>query len=215
MIPREIPCKVRQIELCTNRLVCDPSFQPSLEFGGIARAVEHRNHTDKIRFDVEIDAVFVEDFHPCLANRLATERKTFGAFKNPLESGVNPGLKPVSQPWLPPVIPGNRLLKFNPGLSAENYLPSQAPFLFDRLLSSARTFSHVVPFSGWRRSFSARRSNSAICSGVNSSSNSSRIRWRTSHCSSKGNRRNCSRMSAALMSGLYLFDPTFAIRNFT
>jgi len=199
MIYQEIIKTIRQIELRTNRFAAGPLFQPSAQFGGMARAMKDRNDTDKSGFDVETDAVFAVNFDPCFANRLANEPKAFGILKDALESRVKLGFKADSQARLLAVIPCNRLLKFNPGFSRENYFPAQARLLFVRLLSSSRTFSHVIPFSGWRRSFSARCSNSAICSGVNSSSNSSRIRWRTSQRSSKGNRRNRSRISVALI----------------
>jgi len=72
----------------------------------------------------------------------------------------------------------------------------------NRFSMSATTSSKARPRSGCCRISSARRSSSAICSGVNSSSNSPNS-WRifstTSCCSSGGNCRICSEISAALM----------------
>ncbi len=199
MIPRDILKKFRQIELRTNQLVSEASSQPPPQVGRIARTVEDRNDADEFRFHVEIHAVFIEDSNPSFTNRPANEPEALGVLKDSMESRVNLSLKSISQSRLLLVTPVNRFLEFKPGFGFENYLPAPTRLLLDRFFSSARTLSHVIPFSGWRRSRSARSSNSAICSGVNSSSNSSRMRCRTSHLPAKDKRRNCSRSSVLLM----------------
>jgi hypothetical protein len=216
MIPSEILIKIRQIEIRTDWLVSEMAaflFQPSPQFLRIARAVENGNNTDKFRFDVEIHTIPVENLDSCHTNRSADQQKSLWVLKNALESRVNFGLKSVSQSRCLLIVPVNRRLKFNAGLSFENYFPAKTRFLFDLALRSARTFSHVIPLSGWRRSLSARSSKVAICSGVNTSPNSSRMRWTTSHFSSNDIRRNCSRISVALMRKPYPINSRFATRD--
>jgi|SRR5665213_2468269 len=74
---------------------------------------------------------------------------------------------------------------------------------------SAKTCSAGIPRPGFFRASSARRSSSAICSGVSSSSNSvnsSKICWTVSRRSFSGIRRSSSRIPVALMAAIYSFD---------
>src|SRR5258708_7791544 len=206
MIPREILKKIRHAETPARvvlRLHGSRSFKPPPKFGRVAFGVEHGNNTDKVRLNVEVNAVFPEYMHSGLANIIANKPKAFGAPKNPLESGMDFGLESVSQSRLLLLIPTGGILKLLPGFSLEDYFPRHARRFSRRPLSSAQIVSHLMPFSGLRESFSARLSKTAICSGGSSSSNSSLICWATSYCSSKDNRRNCSSTSAAFMPLLY------------
>ena len=113
MIPREILKKIRQIELRTNRIVTETlagfSFQPSPQFRRIPRAVENGNNADEVRFDPEINAVFLEDFDAGLAGFPADRFKPLRVGKNALKSRVNLGFKTVAQAGLLRVIPNHRI----------------------------------------------------------------------------------------------------------
>ena len=95
-------------------------------------------------------------------------------------------------------IPINGLIPLQLGLAVGNDL--EGHFLVSRrFLISTETSSIAVPRPGFLSASSARRSSSVICSGVNSSSNSPRIRRKTSRCSPNGSLRNCSTNSDAVM----------------
>jgi len=209
MIPREILKKIRQIELRTNRIVTEfalRSFQPSAQLRRIPRAVENRNHIDGIQFNRIIDAVFAKSLKNCLVSGWRSEVKSFRGFQNLLEDCVNFNSKFVTQAWTLSFIPCCRVFKFQTGEWCENNFAFHALRLFRRSWSSACTVSHGRPRSGCCRSSSARRSNSASCSGVGSSSNLSRSCSKTSRCSSNGSFSTCSKTWAALMAAIYSFD---------
>ena len=167
--------------------------------------MKYGNNADEFMLDAEIDTVFSENFDSGLANGPADRLETFGILQNALNCSVNLGFKPVSQSRLLFVVPGDCIFKFEPCLLIKNYLArDERPLM--RSFSSARTWSQGIPLCGLRASSSPRRSNSAICSGVNSSStspNSSQTFSATSYCSSTGNRRICSKISDALMAIIY------------
>jgi hypothetical protein len=174
VIPREILKKIRQIELRTNRLVSEASFQPASENGRIASAMKDGNDADKFRLNMEIHAVFVEVVQPSATNRVVNNAEPFWVFQDAIESSVDLSFESVSQSRLLLVTPSDRLIEFKPGVAFKDYFSAPARLLRGRFLSSARTLSHVIPFSGLRRSRSARFLNSASCSGVNLSSHDNR-----------------------------------------
>jgi hypothetical protein len=215
MIPREILKKIRQIELRTNRIVAKPladsSLQPSAQFGWIPGTVKYRDNADELSFNAEIDAVTIKSHNFRFVNSPARKLKSIRILKNSKESGMNCRLESVTQSGLLPVVPQYGIFKFESGLEFKDYFAGHARRCARRSLSSARTFSQVTPNSGWRRSFSARASSFSANSGGISSANTSCIRCNTSNCSSKGRRRNCSRISVALMPAIYTLErPTQA-----
>ena len=203
MISREILKKIRQIEIRTNRLVTESlatfSLQPPMQFGGIPGAMENGNDANETGLNGKINVVTIKNFHPCFTNRFANKRKPFGVLKNSSKNSVNFRLKPFSQAHLLNFIPENSIFELQPCFRVKNYFAGHARRCAIRPFSSARTFSQVTPSSGLQRSHSARCSNRATISGGNSSLNSASINWTSSHCSEKGIRRNCSRISVALM----------------
>jgi hypothetical protein len=214
MIPREILRKIRQIELRTNRIVNETltadSLQTSAQFFRIASAVKHRDDADEFRLDGEVYTITVKDFHSRLTNNFAHKRKSFWVLKNSGKRLVNFSLKPLAQAKLLLVVPKNSIFEFESCLRVKDYSAGHARRCARRPLSSARTFSQVTPSSGFRRRRSARASNLAIISGGNSSLNSASMSWTTSHCSSNDIRRNCSRISVALIDSSLLVPQLFA-----
>ncbi len=181
-------------------------FQPPPQFLGVARAVKDRNDADEMQFNGEIDAVTFKDFDSCFPNGFVGEEKSFRVLKDAGKGCVNFGFKPVTQTRLLFVIPEDGIFKFQPRLRLKDYLAGHARRAARRSLSSARTCSHGIPVSGLRRSRSARRSNSASCSGDGSAANLARKTSKTSRCSSRGSLRNSSTTSATLMATIYSFQ---------
>ena len=175
------------------------SFDPSANFRWVTGRVKYRNHADEARLDVEINAILLEGLDPCLAGCPANETKTPRILNDSPQDSVHFGLEPVTKPAPLIVIPADCLFKFEPRLGIEDYFPRHARLFSRRPLSSARIVSQRTPVSGWWRSRSARSSNFAICPGVKPPSISSRISSASLRFSSIGSRRNCSRISVALM----------------
>jgi len=181
------------------------STQPPLQFGWVSRAVEDRNYSDKIGFDPEKDAVFIERLNRGLSNCFAPERKSFRVCQNTLDGGFDFGREPITQARLALIVPRDCVLKFKPCFEVELYFAALSRFL-SLSGSSARICSHGIPFSGLRLNRSARRSASSICSVVKpslSAPNSSRTRPATSRRSFSGRHRICSKISVALTSVFY------------
>jgi hypothetical protein len=178
-------------------------LQTSVQFHRISRAVENRDDTDEVRLNGVIDAVAIKNFHFRFINGFARKGKSFRVLKDTAESCVDFGSKTITEPGLLFVIPKNGIFKLKPRLWLKDYFAGHARRCASLPLSSARTFSQVTPSSGWRRSRSARSSNRANISGGNSSLNSAWMSWTTSHCSSNAIRRNCSRISIALIPTIY------------
>ena len=111
--------------------------------------------------------------------------------------------KPLAHSGLALVVPRDRFLKFyfrfRRKEEVENHFLS--PNFFS---SSAKTTSKGIQRSGCSLASFERRSNSAICSGVRSSSPySSQILSINSRCSGLGRLRICSKMSDALINSVY------------
>ena len=206
MIPREILKKIRQIEIRTNRLVsetrADFSFQPSAQFGRVSFAMPNRNdhHFLGLEIDREIDRVRpTQDF--CFRCQPAGAWKSFRVIANFAENLSDFTGKSLPHARLSFVIKVNPLRQFPFSLLFDDD-PKRHCTARNRFSMSAIASSNGRQRSGCPRACSARRSSSAICSGVSSSScspNSAQIRSATSRRSFSGSRRICSRISVALM----------------
>ena len=118
--------------------------------------------------------------------------------------------QPLPNAWFLGIIPIYSLLKFIFSFSLDDEVETHFAER-NRSSISRKTSSKGLPRSGWAKACSARRSSSANCSGVSSdpmlsdaSPNSSMIKSTRSRCSSGGNPRILSRISAALMEQVYL-----------
>jgi len=212
MIPREILKKIRQSELRTNRIVTETlagfSFQPSPQFGGVLVSLPDGHDFHQMFF-----------FKNCKVNRiwpaddfcLASGRRSFSVAKR-----VRNDLLKIIVKHHGEASANSRLSRFIPvtgcaHLFAHFSLDDEAePHFFTpyRANISARKVSHGMPRSGCARASAARRSSSAICSGVSSGSKSSRSCSKTSYCSSNGSSRIFSKTCVALMA-LNLTDIKF------
>lgn len=214
MIPREILKKIRQIELRTNRLVSElvvlESFQSSSQFSRVARSVEYSYHADKIRLDVEKDAVALEGLEPGLADGFANELKPTRVLIDAPKDGINFGLELVTESGPLLVIPVGGFVVFPPSFGTEDYFSAHERRRPRRALRSARMVSQPMPVSGCRRSCSARASHLAISSAGNSSwrlEKNSLMPRMTLRRSAALRRRKCVRISVALTPKLYSPNP--------
>ncbi len=178
------------------------SLQPSPQFRRIARAVKKRDDVYRTQLDRIINAVR-ESLEGCFVATGRRETKSFGRLQYLLKHCIDFNSELIAQPRLMTFIPCRRVLEFQPSERRENDFTPHALRLFKRSWSSDCTVSQGMPRSGCSRSSSARRSSSAICSGVSSSSNFSRSCSKTSRCSSNGSRFICSKTCVALMAGIY------------
>lgn len=207
MIPRKI-LKIRQIELRPNRLVkhlpVDGSLQTAAQSRWIPRAVPDCNHLDfGVNFvDCEIDLVRPAEnagpasFEPSIRKlkRRRRNRRNYHIHFKDESNSESSGLV---------FIPFHRLLKFKRGLGAVDDPKTHSLYLAS---VSSRSFSQGVPRPGFFSASSARRSSSAFCSAVSSSSkgpNSNPMVATSSRLSASGIRRISSRISALLTARLY------------
>jgi len=202
MIPREILKKIRQIEIRTNRIairkIVSGSFQPLAQLHRITRTMKDRNDANKVLLNSKKDTVLLENVDSGPTDFFANCFKSFRICKDALKSRMNLSFKAVAQSSLLRFIPDDRIFKFKPRLRIKNYFAGHERDLI-RSFNSARTVSHGIPLEELRRNSSPRRSNSAICSGVSSSSNLPRNCSNTSRWSATGSLSICSRTWAALM----------------
>jgi hypothetical protein len=111
--------------------------------------------------------------------------------------------KPLAQARLPLIVPLDGLPKFCFRFRGEKQLENHS-LKPNSFLISAATCSKGIQRSGCSLASFERRSNSASCSGVSSSSAySSQSLSINSRCSGLGRFRICSRMSVALMDSVY------------
>jgi len=180
------------------------SSKPSAKCGGVPRAMKNGNNGKNVILGGEVYAVCFESFQayfPCPATNLAKNiRLGTSTFQHLIDL---PG-KFFAQTRTFILIPGNGLREFSPGggLKNERAVHHQPK----RRRISALTCSNGTPARGFFSKSASRRSNSAACSGVNSSSkspNSSQTFSATSYCSAGGSRRICSNISDALMTLIY------------
>ena len=85
MILREILKKLRQIEICSNRVLpVFRSIQPSPQLGGIPCTVKKRDHMDRIQLNRVINAVG-KSFENGFMRGRRGETKPFGSRNNLLK----------------------------------------------------------------------------------------------------------------------------------
>ncbi len=180
------------------------SLQPSPQFRRIARAVPDGQHFDLVLsgIDGEVNRVRPRRRDFGLPSSGSCARKSVGLAGQGVENIAKGHVQPATDSRLVLVIPHDRLMPLPFGIRLDDDCESH--FLARRRCSiSAKTCSTGLPRPGFLRASSARRSSSAICSGVSSSSNLSRSCSKTSRCSSNGSRSICSKTWAALMAGIY------------
>jgi len=188
----------------TNFPITGGSFQTPAQFRRIACAVPNGQHFDfGVCFvDNEINRV-----RPAKHTSLASSASGFGESKrlgrNRRNNLVRFQGKSNSQPFGLALISGHSFPKFKSGFRVVN--DPESHFLYLSSISS-RNCSHGMPRPGFFSASSARRSSSAICSGVSSSSNLSRSCSNISRCSSNGSLSICSKTWAALMATIYSID---------
>ena len=176
-------------------------FQPFPQFSGIPFAMPNGQHFDLPKFPVDRQINQVRPWlgHPRQASQTGGQPKSIRSVGQRLQKSANRPIKSEPNPRLTQVIPVP--LGFGFGDDFEGHFPAS-----NRFLISAEISSIGVPRPGFFNASSARRSKSAICSGVSSSSmspNSAQTCSATSYCSSGGNRRICSNISTALIPTTY------------
>jgi hypothetical protein len=189
MIPREILKKIRQIELRTNRIVNDAlanfSFQSLPQFRGIPRAMPDRNHFDLAMFcvDGEINRIRPRRGHFGFVCQQRCQPKSFRILSQSLKKRAKLIIESQTKANLAFFIPINSLIPLRFRVRRSNDFESH--FLASkRFLISTETSSTGVPRPGCFKASSARRSSSAICSGVKSGSSPCSMRSSLSFCAS-------------------------------
>ena len=213
MIPREVLKKIRQIGLRTNRIVTETlagvSFQPSPQSCRIPRAMPDGadNHFGSLAFDNEEYGIRPRVWHFGFLGQPAGEGKASGVLANRFEKSPQFLGESLADTWLALVIKSRRLGEFPFSLLLNDH-PKTHRAARNRFSISATTSSSGRQRSGCASARSARRSSSAICSGVSVSSNLSRSCSKTSRCSSNGSRSSCAKTWAwaALMALIYSVD---------
>ena len=165
----------------------------------IAAWVINGEHAYFVAFDRKINSVS-KARHACPAHRTGFPEEKFRILANTLKESLDFRFKFATQSGLLLFVPRKSLQVVS---SSERCEPQSPHFHPKRLRASSRTCSQGIPASGFLRNSSARRSSSAICSGVSSSSNRSRSCSKTSRCSSSGSLSICSKTWAALMPSIY------------
>ena len=211
MIPREILKKIRQIEIRTNRIVTETLagrlFQPPAQLVRVPRAMPDRQDFDfvMVRIYCEINGVWPRSGQLGFSRLSRCSRKSSRITRQALEKNLECIIKPQTEPRFLSLVPVYSLIPFAFGCSIRN--DPECHFLARiRFLISAETSAIGVPRPGCLSASSARRSSSATCSGVKSSSNLSRRCSKTSRCSSNGSFSICSKTWAALMPAIYTLD---------
>ena len=182
------------------------SFQPPAQFRRISRTMPDGadNHLGSLVFNDEKYRIWPRGGHFCFLSQPAGKGKAGGVLANGFEKSLQIFGESLTDSRLAPVIKFDGLGKFPFRLrldgNAQTHRPARNGFS-----RSATTSSSGRQRSGCASARSARRSSSAICSGVSRSSNLSRSCSKTSRCSSNGSRSSCSKtwIWAALMSLIY------------
>lgn len=180
------------------------SFQPSLQFRGISRIMPKGGdyHFGSLAFDDKKDGIGPRFWKPSFASQATDEAIAFRILADCPKEGAQVAGKSLSQSRLPIVVEVDRGSEF-PFRFLFNDRPKTHRTARNRFSMSATTSSSGRQSSGCVSARSARRSSSAICSGVSASSNFSRRCSKTSRCSSKGSLSTCSMTCVALMTAIY------------
>jgi len=186
-------------EVAAGRRPALRSFQPPAQFCRIPCAVKdgNYNHHGRIIEQCEVDGIRPVQHFYLLGSRPG-KRKSFAVFGGFGKCGVDFTRKSLTHPVGLRIIPSNRLVEFRLGLGFEGDLKTHFLARY-RFSISAMTSSSGRQRSGCARASAARRSSSAICSGVSLGSNSSRRRAKTWYCSSNDSLWICSKTWVALM----------------
>jgi hypothetical protein len=212
MIPREIVKKIRQIELRTNRIVNETLagelLQSPAQCGGISCPMKNRNH-DQLGPTLqnrEVNGVRPAQHFDFLSCR-PREGKLSWIFSRFGKCRVNFACKSSADPACLGIVPCYCFFKFCFGLSIKNDAESHSLARY-RFSISAKTSSIGRQRSGWALASAARRSSSAICSGVKSGSIPSSRRLSVSRCansirSASGSAFAALNNSIALMAASY------------
>ena len=181
--------------------------QSPLQLGRISRTVpdgEH-GHLPMGLINNEKNRVRPRRRHHCFSNKTCSKTKSLRVATQCLQESPKFVIKSKTDARFAFLIPIHSLIPVPRGFGFRNDF--ERHFLASRRLRmSAETSSIGVPRPGLLSASSARRSSSAICSGVRSSSkspNSAQIRSTSSCCSFGDKRLICSRISVALMVLIY------------
>jgi len=214
MIPREILKKIRQIEIRANRVATETlagaSFQPPAQFRWISRTVPDSYHFDfGVRFiDYEVNRV-----RPAKHSRLACFATSFGETKRLGSNRCNYRIhfkdEPNAKSFGLPLIPCHCFPKFKRGLGVMDDPKHHFRYLAN---VSSRSCSQEMPRPGFWRASSARRSSSAICSGVKSGSKPAAIRSSVSR-RARSIRSSIGRAFAALNNSVALMGTNLTATN--
>ena len=179
-------------------------FQPSPQFRRIPRVVPEGadNYFRACGFDCKKDGIWPRFRKSGFAGQPADHAKSFRVSTNDFEKSVQVAGKSLSYPRFASVVEINRPGKFPLRLFFNDDAKRHC-LARNRFSMSATTSSSGRQSSGCASARSARRSSSAICSGVSSPSNFSRSCSKTARCSSNGSFSNCSMTCVALMAAIY------------
>ena len=197
-------------EAAAGRRPARRSFEPSPQFRRIQRTVPDGKNLNLAVFGVdgEVNRVRPRFGHLRFVRQSRCQPKPFGIVPKSSEKGLKFVIESLAHTSFLGLIPVHCLIPLLLGFGLRNDV--ECHFLASRrFLISAETSSTGVPRPGFFSASSARRSSSAICSGVSASSklsNFSRRRSKTSRCSSNGSFSTCSKTWVALMAELYAFD---------
>jgi len=210
MIPREIRKKIRQIELRANhivdRMLAGDLFYSPGQFCRISGTMPNCKNFDLTMccIDGEVYGIRPRRRHFCFVRQLRRQEKTFRIFRQALQKSSESVVEPQSNALFAFFVPTDSVVpvpfRIRLGDDFEGH------FFAKRRWISADTSSMGVPRPGFFKASFARRSSSAICSGVNSSlksPNSISMISTSSRRSTSGIRRNSSRISALLMPLIY------------
>lgn len=210
MSPLEILKKFRQFALHTNQLmkpgIRPPLPKPTAQFGGVSFAVPHGDDFDllpKAIHDEEDRVRPALDF--CFSSQPPGKTETLRLSSQGDNRFPNRRIKTQTQALPSRFVPINRFVPFPPCLRLDD---DGHCFARSRCSISAKTSSAGIPRSGCLSASSARRSSSAICSGVSSGSYPCSEMSSQSSCASSmrsfnGRAIAAFRISVALMAGIY------------
>src|SRR6266404_3183127 len=208
------PCRMTQVEPEPDKpRPWARLSQTPTQVLGIPLPMEHSNNNDTRSFLVECKIYRIGPAgNPRLASHSAHEAESFGIPRNCLHKGVHLRFKAFGQRRFLGFVPNNSFpqLSLRFSLKGERRLHR---YDFSSFWRSARTSFQGRHCSGCLSASSARRSNSAACSGVRSWSiypssppNSFQIRSTRFRFSPEGSSRICSRISVILMNLIYLLQ---------
>jgi len=210
MIPREILKKIRLLELRTNGIV-NETLVGKLPYSPKQLIRISCPMPDSQDFDVTMGSIDCEVYrirpwrrHFGLVGQPRRQKKTLRIFGQTLQKDSKSVVESQSNTLVAIFVPTDGLVPVPFCVRIRNDLKRH--FLAKRRWISAETSSMGVPRPGFLNASSARRSSSAICSSVRSSSkspNSCHTKSAISCCSASGKLRICSRISALLMPLIY------------